>query len=120
MNSHYGPTDLGTSSPKEHSRTIWASAAVSAACFAFYFAEQHGFRIFEESTGTIAAQEFNIPSPMEVLALLGVTSVGVCAALVAVISMGAWLVRQVRHLRSASQNETADRMSEGPAHHGTA
>lgn len=119
MNSQHEPTENTTSSPAANIRTLCSSAAVSVACFALYFAEDHGFRIFEESMHGTSGVEFNVPSPLEVLTLLGVTSVGVCAGLVAAISLGALLIRLVRHLRIAAAEDAAA-MAEDRAHHGTA
>ena len=119
MNSQHEPTEATTSSPAANIRTLCSSATVSAACFALYFAEEGGFRIFEESMHSTPGAEFNVPSPLEVLTVLGTTSVGVCAALVAAISAGALLVRLVRRLRIAAAEEAAA-VAEDRVHHGTA
>lgn len=89
-------------------RTSWISAAVSAACFALYLAEAHGFRIFEESVRNIQTAEAVVPSPMEILTVLGITSLGICAGLVAMISLVVWFVHQARHARDASENDCAN------------
>ena len=89
-------------------RTIWISAAVSAACFALYIAEAHGFRVFDESVRNIQTAEAVVPSPMEILTVLGITSLGVCAGLVAMISLVVWFVQQARHARDAAENDCSN------------
>ncbi len=120
MNSQHGSNnEPALSSPKEDIRTLCVSAAVSAACFALYFAEDHGFRLFEESVRGGASAEMTVPSPLEVLTVLGVTSVGVCAALIAAISFGGLVVRLVRQLRISLREEAAA-IADDRVHHGAA
>jgi hypothetical protein len=97
MNTQQGSTQTATGMQPSSGRTAWISAAVFAACLALYIAEQHGFRIFDESVHTMQAAEAGVPSPLEILTLLGTTSLGVCAGLVSLISCITWLVRRVRH-----------------------
>ena len=82
-------------------RTFWISAAVFAACLALYIAERYGFRIFDESLRSARTGEPVVPSPLEILTLLGVISAGVCAGLVALVSSIIWLVRQPRRASEA-------------------
>lgn len=116
MNTQQGTIETNTGQPTESARTIWISAAVSAACFALYFAEERGFRIFEPSVQTFKSLEEAVPSPIEILTVLGVTSLGVCASLVALISSVMWIARHVhsvRHANGAAQGAFAS----GAAHH---
>ncbi len=93
---------MNAEQPAEPAKTIWISAAVSAACFSLYFAEERGFRIFEQSVQAFQNLEEAVPSPIEILTVLGVTSLGVCAGLVALISGVAWIVRHMRQTNGAS------------------
>ena len=103
MTTQQGNIETNAEQPVESARTIWTSAAVSAACFALYFAEERGFRIFEQSVQTFQSLEEAVPSPIEILTVLGATSLGVCAGLVALISSVMWLVRHTRQANGAAQ-----------------
>jgi hypothetical protein len=103
MTTQQGTIETNSEQPVESARTIWTSAAVSAACFTLYFAEKRGFRIFEQSVQSFQTLEEAVPSPIEILTVLGVTSLGVCAGLVALISSVMWIVRHVRQTHGATQ-----------------
>lgn len=108
MNTQQGSLETNLGQETQNVRSIWISAAVSAACFALYIAEEHGFRIFEESVRNIQTSEAVVPSPMEILTVLGITSLGVCAGLVAMISLVVWFVQQARNARDAAENDYAN------------
>ena len=83
-------------------RILCLSAAVAATSLALCIAEQHGFRIFDESLRDSAAAIPAILSPLEVLTLLGIISFGVIAAVVSIVTSVTWLVRHLRQLSDAA------------------
>ena len=95
--------------------SIWISATIFAACAALYIAEQNGFRIFEANVIASEAGDAAVPSPLEVLTVLGTTSVGVCAGLVACISTVGWLVRRVRQLIAHAHSDSHSATPAGAA-----
>ncbi len=101
--THEAENAAPTSSP---GRTILISAVLFAACFSLYFAEQHGFRIFDESVAGTALGDAGVPSPLEIITVLGVTSLGVCAGLVSLISAVGWLVRRIQRHHDCRQAAT--------------
>ena len=78
-------------------RIFFVSAAIAAACVALVIAEQQGFRIFDDSLRGDNAATTAIPSPMEFLALVGATSVGVVAGIVCALTSIRYLIYRLRH-----------------------
>jgi hypothetical protein len=98
MKAQHGITDTANGSQSSNSRTFWISSGIFAACLALYIAELHGFRVFDESVrGTVAFGEPVIPSPLEIVTLLGAIAIGVSSGLISVVSSIIWLVRHLRH-----------------------
>lgn len=106
MKTHQGPTETLADQQPASGSTAWISAAIFAACLALYIAEQNGFRIFDENVRSMQAGEAGVPSPLEVLTLLGTTSLGVCAGLVSLISSIAWIVRRLRSAHAHAHDYT--------------
>jgi len=119
MNTPQGSIEPNLVRRTQSVRTIYISAAVSAACFALYIAEGHGFRIFEESVRKIQTAEAVVPSPMEILTVLGITSLGVCAGIVALISCIVWIVQHLRPAHDAGHGDYASTATGSPAHQST-
>lgn len=108
MKAPHRSVDKGIGLQPSQGSTGWISVAVFAACGALYIAEAHGFRIFDESLRGREAADVGVPSPLEILTLLGTTSLGVCAGLVALITFVTSLVRRVRHADESDRKEYAD------------
>ncbi len=107
--SHEAEVAAPTSSP---GKTILISAALFAACFSLYFAEQRGFRVFDDHLASVANGEPGIPSPLEIITVLSVTSLGVCAGLVSLISAVGWFVRRL-HRQHAVMEDGCKRAAAG-------
>jgi len=114
MKTPHGSNESASESSPANGRTVCISTAVFAVCLALYLAELHGFRVFDESARRTGSGEPVIPSPLEILTLLGMISVGVSSGLVALFSSGIWLTGQLRHIRmtSASRHSETESLTE--------
>jgi hypothetical protein len=111
MKTQHESVETAVGSRTSNGGNVWISAAIFAVCIAFYVAEQHGYRIFDDNVRDMRSVETVVPSPLEILALLGITSVGVFAGLVSLIACVTRIVRfiqQVRHECRAANENVAD------------